>query len=59
MSPVIAAVFLYLGTSASSPTTSYIFYKPNTNHTKIVEATTINGFEKVLFGTGRNLLNQV
>jgi len=39
--------------------TSYVFYKPSANHTKIVQATTLNEFDKVIFGTTKDLLHKV
>ena len=59
VAPVLAAFLVFRGSPSSASTPSYIFYKPNVNHTKIVEATTINNFERVLFGTTKDLLNQV
>ena len=59
VAPVLAAFLVFRGSPSSASMPSYIFYKPSVSHTKIVEATTINGFDRVLFGTSKDLLNQV
>ena len=59
ISPVIAAFFVYKSAPGSVALTSYVFYKPGTNYTKILQATTLNDFERVIFGTSKDLLHQV
>jgi hypothetical protein len=59
VSPVVAALLVYAGSPGSVSMTSYVFYKPSVNHTKIVQATTLNKFDKVIFGTSKDLMNQV
>jgi hypothetical protein len=58
-SPVVAALLVYAGSPCSVVMTSYVFYKPSANHTKIVQATTLNKFDKIIFGTTKDLLHMV
>ena len=59
VSPVVAALLVFIGSPSSVVMTSYVFYKPSANHTKIIQATTLNKFDKVIFGTTKDLLNKV